>query len=166
MKTTDFEYKLLSVRPAMIRIAADFFHDREDAEDVVQEVCVRMLERGWHEGDNVEALAVRATKNLCVSIWKRQKLRKEDSIDAARTQASEASADERMLHAERQQLLDDAILRLPPTEQKLIRLRQQELTTSEISQQTGIPPRSVSVMLCTAKKRLLNLLKDNSQDDR
>ena len=34
----------------------DFFHNEEDAMDVVQEVYVRMLKRGWQQGDNIEAL--------------------------------------------------------------------------------------------------------------
>ena len=56
----------------MLRVAMDFFQNEEDAEDVVQEVYVRMLKRGWRQGDNVEALGIRATKNLCVSVWRRQ----------------------------------------------------------------------------------------------
>ena len=35
------------MRPQMMRVAMDFFHNEEDAMDVVQEVYVRMLKRGW-----------------------------------------------------------------------------------------------------------------------
>ena len=52
MTQTEFEHLLLQTRDEMMRVAMSFFHNREDAEDVVQEVCVRMLERGWKNGDN------------------------------------------------------------------------------------------------------------------
>ena len=71
MTQTEFEHKLIRMRPQMMRVAMDFFHNEEDAMDVVQEVYVRMLKRGWQQGDNVEALSIRATKNLCVSVWRR-----------------------------------------------------------------------------------------------
>ena len=73
MTQTEFEHLLLKTRDEMMRVAMSFFHNREDAEDVVQEVCMRMLERGWKGGDNTEALLIKATKNLCVSVWRRQK---------------------------------------------------------------------------------------------
>ena len=47
MTQTEFEHLLLQTRDKMMRVAMSFFHNREDAEDVVQEVCMRMLERGW-----------------------------------------------------------------------------------------------------------------------
>ena len=72
MTQTEFEQTLLKTRDKMMCAAMSFFHNREDAEDVVQEVCVRMLERGWRSGDNTEALLIKATKNLCVSVWRRQ----------------------------------------------------------------------------------------------
>lgn len=71
MTQTEFEHKLIEMRPQMMRVAMDFFHNEEDAMDIVQEVYVRMLKRGWQQGDNVEALGIRATKNLCVSVWRR-----------------------------------------------------------------------------------------------
>ena len=77
MTQTEFEHLLLQTRDKMMLVAMSFFHNREDAEDVVQEVCVRMLERGWKSGDNTEALLIKATKNLCVSVWRRQKLRQQ-----------------------------------------------------------------------------------------
>lgn len=73
MTQTEFEHLLLKTRDKMMHVAMSFFHNKEDAEDVVQEVCVRMLERGWKSGDNIEALLIKATKNLCVSVWRRQK---------------------------------------------------------------------------------------------
>ena len=75
MTQIEFEHTLLKTRTKMLCVAKDFFRNDEDAEDIVQEVYERMLRRGWQEGDDLEALLIRATKNLCVSVWRRQKLR-------------------------------------------------------------------------------------------
>ncbi|MBQ1634593.1 MAG: sigma-70 family RNA polymerase sigma factor, partial [Bacteroidaceae bacterium] len=60
--------------------------------------------------------------------------------------------------------LMDAIRQLPPSEQRLIRLKCEDMSVDEISRQTGIPKRSVSVMLSTARKRLLTILKRKEND--
>ena len=163
MTAKEYEHSLLKMQDRMIRIAMDFFHNREDAEDVVQEVYVRMLERGWHEDDEVEALCIRATKNLCVSVWRRQKLRETEQLDEAREQMSRDTADKPLLQSEQQAAIERAIRRLPPSEQKVMRLKMQEMTPEEIARETGIHSRSVSTMLWSARKKLLTLFNKKQQ---
>ena len=138
----------------------DFFHNEEDAMDVVQEVYVRMLKRGWQQGDNVEALSIKATKNLCVSVWRRQRLREAEPLESVTESTGHDSADSPMLSEERQTEIENAIQKLPPSEQKLIRMRHQEdMTLEEIAQQTGMTRRSASSIISSAKKHLLKLIK-------
>ena len=138
----------------------DFFHNEEDAMDVVQEVYVRMLKRSWQQGDNVEALSIRATKNLCVSVWRRQRLRKSQPLESVPESTGDDSADGPMLSKERQTEIENAIQKLPPSEQKLIRMRNQEdMTWEEIAQETGMTRRSASTIISSAKKHLLKLIK-------
>ena len=144
----------------MMRVAMDFFHNEEDAMDVVQEVYVRMLKRGWQQGDNVEALSIKATKNLCVSVWRRQRLREAEPLESVTESTGHDSADSPMLSEERQTEIENAIQKLPPSEQKLIRMRHQEdMTLEEIAQQTGMTRRSASSIISSAKKHLLKLIK-------
>ena len=160
MKQTEHEHKLIRMRPQMMRVAMDFFHNEEDAMDVVQEVYVRMLKRGWQQGDNVEALSIRATKNLCVSVWRRQRLRKSQPLESMPESAGQDSADGPMLSEEQQAEIENAIGKLPPSEQKLIRMRHQdEMTMEEIAQETGMSRRSASTIISSAKKHLLKLIK-------
>ena len=160
MTQTEFEHKLIRMRPQMMRVAMDFFHNEEDAMDVVQEVYVRMLKRGWQQGDNVEALSIRATKNLCVSVWRRQRLREAQLLESMPESAGQDSADSPMLSEERQTEIENAIGKLPPSEQKLIRMRHQEdMTLEEIAQETGMSRRSASTIISSAKKHLLKLIK-------
>lgn len=144
----------------MMRVAMDFFHNEEDAMDVVQEVYVRMLKRGWQQGDNVEVLGIRATKNLCVSVWRRQRLREAQPLESIPESTGDDSADGPMLSEERQTEIENAIQKLPPSEQKLIRMRHQEdMTLEEIAQETGMTRRSASTIISSAKKHLLKLIK-------
>ena len=148
------------MRPQMLRVAMDFFHNEEDAMDVVQEVYVRLLKRGWQQGDNVEALSIRATKNLCVSVWRRQRLRKSQPLESMPESAGQDSTDGPILSEERQAEIENAIQKLPPSEQKLIRMRHQEdMTLEEIAQETGMSRRSASTIISSAKKHLIKLIK-------
>ncbi len=148
MTQTEFEHLLLQTRDEMMLVAMSFFHNREDAEDVVQEVCMRMLERGWKSGDNTEALLIKATKNLCVSVWRRQRLRETEPL----IMPSEASADTPLLQQEQRKQLEQAIAELTPSEQRFIRMKGEKLSIEEMAEQTGVSKRTASTMLWQAKR--------------
>lgn len=152
---------MLRIRPRMMKIALDFFQNQEDAEDAVQEVLLRMWLRDGLPNDNYEALAVRATKNVCVSMWRKQKLRRMETIDADNdTSMDSGSSDSQVLTQEQAQRIEQAISRLPRAEQRLIRLKQEaDLEADEIAVITGIPVRSVRSMISSARHKLLKLLK-------
>ena len=161
MTQTEFERIVLKIRPRMMKIALDFFQNQEDAEDAVQEVLLRMWLRDGLPNDNYEALAVRATKNVCVSMWRKQKLRRMETIDADNdTSMDSGSSDSQVLTQEQAQRIEQAISRLPRSEQRLIRLKQEaDLEADEIAVITGIPVRSVRSMISSARHKLLKLLK-------
>lgn len=160
MTQTEFEHLLLKTRDEMMHVAMSFFHNREDAEDVVQEVCMRMLERGWKSGDNTEALLIKATKNLCVSVWRRQKR----VVPSSSGEGTGEAADAPLLQQEQKEQLDKAIAELTPSEQRFIRMKGEELSIEEMAEQTGVSKRTASTMLWQAKKRLLTFLKINNDD--
>ena len=151
MTQTEFEQTLLKTRDKMMCAAMSFFHNREDAEDVVQEVCMRMLERGWRSGDNTEALLIKATKNLCVSVWRRQRLRESGPLSGIAEHDERQSADAHLLQKEQKETLEQA-------------MKGEELSLDEIAEQTGFSKRTASTMLWQAKKRLLTILKHNTDD--
>lgn len=165
MKATEFEHIAQELRPRMMKVAMDFFHNREDAEDAVQEVLLNMWKREWRPGDNIEAFAMVGTKNMCVSIWRKQKLRRTLLIDDSHDSVSTANVDDELIAQDRMRMLDEAIGRLPRSEQRLIRLKQEaDMGTAEISAVTGIPVRSVSTMMASARRKLLKLLISYEKD--
>lgn len=160
MTTTEFEHIVLQIRPQMTRVALDFFHNEEDAEDAVQNVLFKMCKREWKPDDNVTALAIRATKNECVSMARKQRLRAHLPIEKeARIQTSTLEADQDIITHERRTIIEKAINNLSPSEQRIIRLTQEKgLNTEEISIVTGIKLTSVRSMLSMARKKLIEQL--------
>lgn len=156
----EFEHTVEQIRPRMMRIALDFFHNQEDAEDAVQEVLLRMWQRDWKPDDNIEAMAVRATKNVCVSMWRKQKLRRMDTINPdIHTTVDSGCSDEQVMAKEQAKAIEQAISHLPRSEQRLIRMKQEaDLEADEIAAITGIPVRSVRTMISSTRKKLIKLL--------
>lgn len=152
MTITEFEHISLSLRPLLQSIGQQFFADGTRGDDVAQEILMRL----WLMRDRicmakgVEPLAVRMAKNYCVNEWRRQQrmLSVEKIADvAATTQADDI--------AERYHQLQKAIENLPPSAQRLFRMRYEwDLSVEEIAAIMGISPRSVSSIVSTAKRTI------------
>lgn len=163
MTAQEFEHIAQVLRPQMMRVAWDFFRQTEEAEDVVQEVMMRLWLRTKKQGlgeDDLLALAIKATKNQCVSNWRKQRLRQTETIDDDLCHIENEMADTALLAEEERIVIDDAICRLPRSEQRMLRMKQKtDLSSDEIAAITGIPVRSVRTILSSARRNLLKLLK-------
>lgn len=148
----------------MLRVVLAFWHNEEDAEDVVQNVLLKMWRREWKPDDDIEALAIKATKNECVSMARRQRLREHLSLDdSVQQKTSESKADQGIITSERRMMIEQAISTLTRSEQRIIRLVQEKgLEAEEISVVTGIKLTSVRSMLLMARKKLINKLRDEA----
>jgi RNA polymerase sigma factor (sigma-70 family) len=88
-------------------------------------------------------------------------LREAQPLESIPESTGDDSADGPMLSEERQAEIENAIQKLPPSEQKLIRMRHQDdMTLEEIAKETGMTRRSASTIISSAKKHLLKLIKD------
>ena len=163
MTAQEFEHIARMLRPQMMRVAWDFFRQTEEAEDVVQEVLMRLWMRVQDEEtreENWMALAIKATKNQCVSTWRKQKLRQAEQIDDNLSRCGDERADTALLAEEERAFIDNAISRLPRSEQRILRMKQKtDLSSDEIASIIGMPVRSVRTILSSARRNLLKLLK-------
>lgn len=149
----------LNLRPKLMAVAYAFFRNREDAEDIVQEVLLKLFKRGLKEGDDAEALAVRATKNACVSEWRKRRIRNVETLGAKHELLPALSKTDAAAEAgDRMAVLGRTISRLPRSEQRIIRLRQAELESEDISLITGISLRSVRTILSSARRHLIQMM--------
>ena len=163
MSPKEFENIVPALRPLMVKVGRDFFGNRTDADDVAQEGLIRLWKycERLSADRNMEALAIKVAKNVCVEIYKRRStltvtLESETEINQA---LADNDADAGIEAGETQQKIHEAMERLSPRERELLRKRHIEgYTAEEIAQETGIPKPSVKSMISIARKKMIKEL--------
>lgn len=151
----------------MLKVALDFFGSQDDAEDVAQDAMVQL----WRyceqidSGRNVSGLAIRVAKNCCVSLYRKRQnnqttKRLTDISPRVLRQKDTSNSPQELLEAEdTRRMMNEVVSFLKPRERQLFEMRQtEELSTEEISEQTGIPKTSVAVMISAARKKVFTEL--------
>lgn len=154
-----------SLRPLLLRVGREFFRNEEEAEDISQETLLRLwlLRDRLPEGNELRALALRIARNVCVSQWRRQQLRRHASLPMADA-VQPAVNDDSMENAENNRLLQEALAHLTPSERRLFRLRQEsEMSLPLVASLTGMHPRSISAKLSAARRKIFEYIKRNSR---
>jgi len=157
----DFETELAAVRPGVLALARKFIRAsglRADAEDIAQEVLVRLWTalHGGAEIHSAEAWTLRVTKNLCVSLLRKERLR--DAAPLPESVPSGESASAAIDADERRRALDRALQRIPPGTRRLLQQRAAGMSLDEIAAASGRPKGSVKSSISMARKQIINEL--------
>ncbi len=140
----------------------------EDAEDVTQEVLVRLW-KNWEKVDNntLQAWLMRVTRNACVDMArKRQSYRAvvtEGDYEAVSAGAADDQSDPRALLeiSDLRQQLKLALGRINEPYRSIVILREiQGMTYAEISEALEIPVNTVKVYLHRARRMLRDQLRE------
>jgi len=162
MTRSEFELIAQQLRAQMLKVALDFFGNRNDAEDVAQDAMLQL----WHFCEqidvdrNVSGLAVRVAKNCCVSHYRKQQMEQRfngsDTKLAMLHKPDTSDSPQELLEAEdTRRLMKEVMACLKPRERELFELRRiNGLSIKEISEKTGIPERSISSMVSTARMKV------------
>ena len=159
MTRQEYEHIVPELRPRLKNIGRQFFGNEGIAEDIVQETLMRlwMLHERIASLTDIEPLAVRMAKNLCVSEWRKQKVRQGKDLEVELPALEDIQHD--MELKEEIKRLYQAVSQLKPAEQRLFRMRHEaEMDIQQISAMTGIGARSISAILSTAKRKLQEIL--------
>ena len=159
MTQQEYEHIAPRLRSRLKDIGRQFFGNEDMAEDIAQETLMRlwMLRERIKAQMDIEPLAVRMAKNLCVSEWRKQRVRQGNILPIEPTTHEDIQRNVEL--KEEIARLQKAVSLLKPTEQRLFRMRHEaEMDIQQISSVTGIGVRSVSAMLSTAKRKLLEIL--------
>lgn len=144
------------LRPRLLLLARQY--DAVAAEDAVQEAMMRLW-KVWGELPEVadaERLAARLTKHACISAY-RKNIRQQP---AELSDVPQGSAEDAVRETELRQALDRAVAALPPAERRLWDMFSEAgMDRVQISAATGIAVRSVSSMLSSARRRIMESLK-------
>lgn len=164
-----FKQRILPVQGRLFRLAQLFLRNREEAEDALQDVLLRLWSNrqqldAYH---SVEALAVQMTKNLCLDKLKAHNKRKmADEGDLVSMQADGVSPYQQLEFADSADLIRNLIDAMPDQQKLILHLRDvEEYSFEEIEQITGLSVNNIRVILSRARQRLRdNYVKANDYE--
>ncbi len=155
----DFEALVNAHARFVFKIAFAIVRNVEDAEDVVQETYFRAFRSGdVNKVERMRAWLARIAWRLAVDRIRRryasrQEERSEDLLPLLPTKA--VGAEEALLNAERQALLDRLLRALPRDLRETLQLATVEgMTSAEVAELLGIEESSVRTRLSRARKQL------------
>lgn len=160
----DFENNIKNLAPKLERIVTGFIsatNSKAEVEDIVQESLIALWELNskGYEIRNVEALAIKITKNICVAHYRKQRIATVDIDD--HVLAGELGTADSVEESDNEVLVTDLLAHLTPTERALIQMRNSEgLSLDEIAEVTGKPKTSIKTTLSNARRKLLARMRE------
>ncbi len=152
------------MRTKAVSVAERFGCSQEDAEDIAQDVMLRLwgLHGQLSDANRMKASAVIIAKRACIDRWRTTHQHRQ--VNDAMPIADEDTLYDQLEYAELEQWLYEQIDHLPATSAIVLRMRQLERRElSEIADILGIRQASVSTLLSRARHELLNKLKRRNQ---
>jgi RNA polymerase sigma factor (sigma-70 family) len=153
-----FKQKVLPVQGRLFRLAKLFLRNREEAEDALQEVLMRLWTKrqqldSYH---SVEALAVQMTRNLCLDKLKSFANRAmEGNSDLTTVQTDGVSPYHQTELSDSANLVRRLIGELPEQQKLILHLRDvEEYSFEEIEEATGLTVNNIRVILSRARQRV------------
>ncbi len=161
MDIKQFTSEILPLKNKLYRFALRIVGNVAEAEDVVQEVMIKLWNQRdkLHEYNNIEAWCIRMTKNLSID-----KTRSKHYKVGIIPEGFDVTSDQRTPHqvAETQdtmQRIKNMIEQLPTKQREVMQTRDIEgLSYKEIEEQLNIPMNQVKVCLFRARKFIKNQL--------
>jgi RNA polymerase sigma-70 factor (ECF subfamily) len=139
---TAFNQLVMRHRQAVYFLALGLVNSVEDAEDLAQDVFVRAYEglKKFRGHSSFRTWIYRITLNLCLNEIRKRKVRKMFSLESLGlvTNGRDKNPEEAVECAERYQVLNEAIAKLPPKQKQVFVLRHfSELPHAEIAEIMG-----------------------------
>lgn len=161
MNLQDFKIKILPTKNKLYRVALRIVRDAAEAEDVVQEVFIKVWKKRGElrNVENLDAFCMRMTKNLAIDKT-RSKHKRTESLGQGMDFSARAANPHQLV--ERQDTISkvERLMEELPEKQRLVmQLRDiEEMTYEEIAKALNIPVNQVKVNLFRARKKIRELL--------
>jgi len=154
-----FEVLFRQYYPSMCVIAGKLVANREVAEDIVQDVFIRLWEKKaeYDKIPDFRTFLYVAVRNLCYNYLRDKK----KTIDFSQIELpdKQLSFQEQLIQEETYRLISNAIAELPVQSGKIMRLALEGKQNKEISEILGIAVTTVKTLKYNALKMLKNSLK-------
>jgi RNA polymerase sigma factor (sigma-70 family) len=154
MGSVEFRALITEHKNKLFRMACWMLHDQSEAEDVVQEVFLKMWEKQTDRNhyNNLEAYLVEMTKNKCLNrIKSRKKLVNEDLLKSMKS--PQTSADYNFERSDELKRIKDVIAQLPENQRIVLQLKGVEgLDIHEIAKLLNETDNNIRVILSRARQ--------------
>ncbi|HPB78036.1 MAG: ECF RNA polymerase sigma factor SigJ [Bacteroidetes bacterium ADurb.Bin139] len=141
----------------LYRTAYRLLNNQADAEDIIQDVYVKL----WNMRENLEgiknlqAYATTMTRNLCLDRMRSPAYRNSDNYAAGSLQYEWIDAVEQIDQQDELKMVLVLVDQLPQKQREIFRMRHfNELSLEEIRQLTGLSPVNIRVQLSRAQKKV------------
>ena len=157
MPASLFKQLLLPLYPRLQRVALRLLGNAEDAEDMVQEVYMKL----WSKRDalpdvqDVEAYCVTLTKNMCIDRLRMAEVEKEDVDEVPTMLVATDDVEAQVERHDDVEQVKQIIETLPEHQQQVITLRDiEDCSFEEIAEQTGLTAVNIRMLLSRARKTI------------
>lgn len=155
MTREEFDKYVKQMSRMLYMYAYRFVKNREEAEDAVQEVFVKLWKMGdkLNKYDSIEALATTITKNYCIDLLRKQKHLSED--EALSLSGNDTSPQDIIEKAESAIIIKKIIEEMPDLYRNVINLHDMEgMSYEEISITTGQNINTLRVIISRARSTI------------
>ncbi len=157
----DLDNILISHAERFYRVAFHLLESREDAEDAVQELYLKLYESKHRLMAVSEPLAygISVLRNICIDRIRRRTVRKAEPVDE-RIPLEEAPPDSAAVSKDLLESLMTEMDKLPDMQARVLKMKAVEgLDYKEIAEMTGLSQVHVRVLVSTARKTLKRRLR-------
>lgn len=162
MKSSEFKLLVLPYSSRLYKVAFRLLGNREEAEDAVQEVFLKLwkMKSELPNYKSIEALAVKVTRNHCLDILRKRKSKRLIDEEKREGEYLERKDPEKLLEQkERIQLINRLINSLSEPQRSLVYFRHIEgKEYHEIAELTNMTENSIRVSISRARKQLKEML--------
>lgn len=162
MKSSEFKLLVMPYSDRIYRMAYRLMENREEAEDVVQEVYLKLwaMRKELPSYRSIEALAVRIARNLCLDLLRKRKTGRE-AVNGEKIPTGEEvqSPEDSLERKETGELVGSLIASLPEPQKTLVHLRHiEEKEYEEIAEMVNMNVNAIRVSLSRARKQMREIL--------
>ncbi len=148
------------------RISFHYFGNREDAEDVSQDVFTKLFSSTvkFKSDEDVKAWLIRVTTNMCHSYYRNPFRRRRTEIDETELEniADISSSEQRLVD---RKVVIDAVISLPEHYRIIVYLfYYEEYSIHQISSILKIKETTIQTRLSRAREKLRNILSDSFEE--
>jgi RNA polymerase sigma-70 factor (ECF subfamily) len=159
MEQEQFKREILPLREKLIFYAQQLLNDKNDAEDVIQEVFLKLwyMREDLNSDHNIPALSITMTKHLCLNLLKGSQRKKEELNENIIVNET-LSPDYQLEQKDEVEQVMLIINRLPDLQQTMLRMKHVDgFEIEEIAGIIGSTQEAVRMNLSRARKKVREL---------